>query len=184
MIAIAIATELSGVKLIESKVHNDHRGYFFESFNQREFNKLIGVEVKFVQDNHSHSTKNVVRGLHYQLPLAQGKLVRVVQGRVMNVAVDIRKSSPTFSKYLTVELSAENKRMLWIPPGYAHGFVVYSDTADVLYKTTEYWYQEQQRSLLWNDPLLAIDWKLAGNAPILSAADATAKTLDQAELFE
>lgn len=184
MIAIAIATELSGVKLIESKVHNDHRGYFFESFNQREFNKLIGVEVKFVQDNHSHSTKNVVRGLHYQLPLAQGKLVRVVQGRVMNVAVDIRKSSPTFSKYLTVELSAENKRMLWIPPGYAHGFVVYSDTADVLYKTTEYWHQEQQRSLLWNDPLLAIDWKLAGNAPILSAADATAKTLDQAELFE
>lgn len=181
---ISITTNLAGILIIEPKVHIDQRGYFFESFNQREFNKLIGVEVDFVQDNHSHSAKNVVRGLHYQLPLAQGKLVRVAQGRVMNVAVDIRRSSPTFSKHLTVELSAENQRMIWIPAGYAHGFVVLSDTADVLYKTTEYWHQKQQRSLLWKDPALAIDWKLAGNAPILSVADASAKTLDEAELFE
>ncbi|MDD4977063.1 MAG: dTDP-4-dehydrorhamnose 3,5-epimerase [Gallionella sp.] len=181
---IAIATKLSGLKILEPKVHSDHRGYFFESFNQRVFNELVGAQVNFVQDNHSHSKKHVVRGLHYQYPLAQGKLVRVAQGRVLNVSVDIRRSSPTFSQHISVELSAENKRMVWIPPGFAHGFVALSDTADVLYKATKYWHQEQQHSLLWNDPELAIDWQLSGYRPTLSSADTNAKPLAEAELFD
>lgn len=170
--------------ILEPRVHSDHRGYFFESFNQREFNQLVGTNANFVQDNHSHSKRHVVRGLHYQYPLAQGKLVRVAQGCVLNVSVDIRRSSPTFSQHITVELSAENRRMVWIPAGFAHGFVVLSDTADVLYKTTEYWHPEQQRSLLWNDPELAIDWKLSGDRPTLSSADTDAKRLADAELFD
>jgi dTDP-4-dehydrorhamnose 3,5-epimerase len=180
---IVTATEIPGLLILEPKLHFDRRGYFFESFNQTEFNRLVGIEVNFVQDNHSHSVKNVVRGLHYQVPKPQGKLVRVAHGHVMNVAVDLRRSSPNFSRHVSIELSAENKRMVWIPAGFAHGFVVHSDSADVLYKTTEYWHQEQQRSLLWNDPALAIDWRLQGATPIVSDSDAVGKTWAEAELF-
>jgi len=180
----AIPTTISDVLIVEPKIHIDQRGCFFESFNQRDFQRLIGVEVKFVQDNHSHSVKDVVRGLHYQLPKSQGKLVRVAQGRVMNVALDIRRTSATFLQHVRVDLSAENKRMVWIPAGFAHGFVVLSADADVLYKTTDYWYAEQQRSLLWCDPALSIDWCLQGRQPILSENDAAGKLLVDAELFD
>lgn len=178
----AIATTIKDLLIIEPKVFGDDRGFFFESYNKRQFVECIGRDVDFVQDNHSRSVKNVLRGLHYQIQHPQGKLVRVTQGRVLDVAVDIRKSSATFGQHVTVELSAENKRMLWIPEGFAHGFVVLSDTAEFLYKTTDYWYPEFERSILWNDPALAIDWQLQ-SAPTLSEKDTQGVLLKDAACF-
>lgn len=178
----AIPSSISDVLIIEPKVFGDERGFFFESFNRRQFAELIGRDVDFVQDNHSRSAKNVLRGLHYQIQHAQGKLVRVVQGAVLDVAVDIRKSSPTFGQHVAEELSAENKRMLWIPEGFAHGFLVLSESAEFLYKTTDYWYPEFERSICWNDPTLAINWSLQ-TTPALSAKDAQGMSLQQAEVF-
>ena len=178
----AISTAIKNLLIIEPKVFGDDRGFFFESYNQRQFNELIGHEVSFVQDNHSRSVKNVLRGLHYQIHHPQGKLVRVIQGTVLDVAVDMRKHSATFGKHQTVELSAENKLMLWIPEGFAHGFVVLSDTAEFLYKTTDYWFPEHERSLRWDDPDLAIDWKLH-TTPSLSNKDAQGKLFQEAEYF-
>jgi len=178
----ATRTTIPDLLIIEPKVFGDDRGFFFESFNRRKFAELTGRDVDFVQDNHSRSAKNVLRGLHYQIQHPQGKLVRVVQGAVLDVAVDIRRNSPTFGRHAAVELSAENKRMLWIPEGFAHGFAVLSDTAEFLYKTTDYWYPEHERCLRWDDPVLAIDWQLQA-APALSGKDAQGKTLAEAELF-
>ena len=175
-------TAIPDVLIIEPKVFGDERGFFFESFNHRQFAKLIGRNVDFVQDNHSRSAKNVLRGLHYQIQQPQGKLVRVAQGAVFDVAVDIRRSSPTFGQHVGVELSAENKRMLWVPEGFAHGFVVVSDTAEFLYKTTDYWAPEFERSTLWNDPAIGIQWPIQGE-PSLSAKDQHALPLAKAELF-
>jgi len=177
-----IPTAIPDVLIIEPKVFGDERGFFFESFNRRQFAELIGRNVDFVQDNHSRSVKNVLRGLHYQIQQPQGKLVRVVQGTVLDVAVDIRRSSPTFGQYVAVELSAENKRMLWVPEGFAHGFVVLSDTAEFLYKTTDYWVPEFERSIAWNDPAIGIQWPIQGE-PSLSAKDQQAKALAEAEHF-
>jgi len=179
---IAIPTTIPNLLIIEPKVFGDDRGFFFESFNRRKFAGLTGRDVDFVQDNHSKSARNVLRGLHYQVQHPQGKLVRVVRGTVLDVAVDIRKSSPTFGQNVTVELSAENRRMLWIPEGFAHGFVVLSETAEFLYKTTDYWYPEHERCIRWNDTALAIDWRLQA-APVLSGKDAQGKALAEAELF-
>lgn len=170
------------VVLIEPKVFGDERGFFFESFNQRQFNAAVGYDVEFVQDNHSRSVKNVLRGLHYQIQHPQGKLVRAVQGTVYDVAVDLRRSSATFGQHVGVELSADNKRMLWVPPGFAHGFVVLSETAEFLYKTTDYWYPEFERSLAWNDPTVNIAWPLDG-VPALSGKDQLGKLLADAEQF-
>ena len=170
------------VVLIEPKVFGDARGFFFESFNQRTFNEVTGTNHHFVQDNHSRSTKGVLRGLHYQIQQPQGKLVRVVQGAVFDVAVDIRKSSATFGQWVGVELSAENHRQLWVPPGFAHGFVVLSDTTDFLYKTTDYYAPQYERCIAWNDPTLAIAWPDLGMRPTLSAKDGAGKLLQQAEL--
>jgi dTDP-4-dehydrorhamnose 3,5-epimerase len=168
---IAIPTAIPDVLIIEPKVFGDDRGFFFESFNQRAFEDVLGRKVTFVQDNHSKSKKGVLRGLHYQMPpKAQGKLVRVVQGEVFDVAVDIRKSSPTFGHWVGEILSAANKRQIWIPEGFAHGFVVLSETAEFLYKTTDYYAPEYERSLLWNDPVLGINWPFEGE-PKLSAKD-------------
>jgi dTDP-4-dehydrorhamnose 3,5-epimerase len=178
----AIPTSILGLLIIEPKVFGDDRGFFYESFNRKKFSELIGHGVDFVQDNHSRSVKNVLRGLHYQILHPQGKLVRVTQGAVLDVVVDIRKSSPTFGQHLAVELSAENKQMLWIPEGFAHGFSVMSDTAEFLYKTTDYWFPEYERCILWNDNTLAIDWKLSA-PPALSAKDILGKQLSDAELF-
>ena len=178
----SIPTAIKDLLIIDPKVFGDDRGFFFESFNKRQFAELIGREVEFVQDNHSRSVKNVLRGLHYQIQHPQGKLVRVVQGAVLDVVVDIRKNSATFGKHQTVELSAENERMLWIPEGFAHGFVVLSDTAEFLYKTTDYWYPEHERCIRWDDPALGINWKLQ-SAPTLSAKDLQGKLLTTAELF-
>ncbi len=177
------ATAIKDLIIIEPKVFGDDRGFFFESHNKRQFADLTGREVEFVQDNHSRSLKNVLRGLHYQIQHPQGKLVRVVYGSVLDVAVDIRTSSPTFGQHITVELSAENKRMLWIPEGFAHGFVVLSEAAEFLYKTTDYWHPEHERCIRWDDPDLAIDWKLLAN-PILSIKDAQGQLLKNAEYFE
>lgn len=177
-----ISTHIHGLLILEPKVFGDERGFFFESFNQRQFKELTGLDVDFVQDNHSRSAKNVLRGLHYQIQQPQGKLVRVVQGKVFDVVVDLRRSSPTFGQHVGIELSAENKRMFWIPPGFAHGFVVLSETAEFLYKTTDYWAPEFERSLLWSDPALAIAWPLDG-APQLSAKDQAGKSFDAAECF-
>jgi len=177
------ALTIPEVVLIEPQVFGDDRGFFFESFNQAKFESAIGRQVQFVQDNHSRSSKNVLRGLHYQIEHPQGKLVRLVQGAVFDVAVDIRRSSPTFGHYLGVELSAENKRMLWVPEGFAHGFVVLSDTAEFLYKTTDYWYPAHERCLRWDDPHLGIDWQIS-TPPSVSAKDAQGKTLHEAECFE
>ncbi|TNF54779.1 MAG: dTDP-4-dehydrorhamnose 3,5-epimerase [Burkholderiales bacterium] len=171
------------VILFEPKVFGDDRGFFFESFNHARFEEAVGKPVKFVQDNHSRSVKGVLRGLHYQVQQAQGKLVRVVQGAVFDVAVDIRKSSPTFGKWVGALLTAENKHQFWVPEGFAHGFVVLSDTAEFLYKTTDYYAPAHERSILWNDPDLGIDWT-TDVAPILSAKDQAAKPLCQAEVFE
>jgi dTDP-4-dehydrorhamnose 3,5-epimerase len=177
-----VTTAIADVLIIEPKVFGDERGFFFESFNQRRFNELTGTDLQFVQDNHSRSAKNVLRGLHYQIQQPQGKLVRVVQGSVYDVAVDIRRSSATFGQHVGVELSAENKRMLWVPPGFAHGFVVLSDTAEFLYKTTDYWAPEFERSIAWNDPAINIQWPIQGE-PSLSAKDREGKLLADAELF-
>ena len=177
-----IHTAIPGLLIIEPGVFGDERGFFFESFNRRRFAELTGRDVEFVQDNHSRSAKNVLRGLHYQIEHAQGKLVRVVQGAVLDVAVDIREGSPTFGRSVALELSAENKLMLWIPEGFAHGFLVLSESADFLYKTTDYWHPEHERCIRWDDQALAIDWKL-NVAPVVSAKDAQGKTLAEAELF-
>jgi dTDP-4-dehydrorhamnose 3,5-epimerase len=170
------------VVLLEPRVFGDDRGFFFESFNQRQFNEAIGQTVAFVQDNHSRSAKNVLRGLHYQIQQPQGKLVRVVMGEVFDVAVDIRKSSPTFGQWVGEILSAENKKQLWVPEGFAHGFVVLSDHAEFLYKTTDYWAPEFERSIAWNDPAIGIQWPIQGE-PALSAKDRQAKSLAEAEHF-
>ncbi len=170
------------VCLIEPRVFGDARGFFFESFNQRRFDEIIGRKVVFVQDNHSKSVKNVLRGLHYQVVRPQGKLVRVVEGEVFDVAVDIRKSSPTFGRWTGEMLSAENKKQLWIPEGFAHGFLVLSETAEFLYKTTDYYVPEHERCLLWSDPTLNIGWPLQGE-PTLAAKDAAALLLADTEFF-
>ncbi len=177
-------SKLPEVLVIEPRVFGDERGFFYESYNEREFGKIAGSIPHFVQDNHSKSAKNVLRGLHYQIKQPQGKLVRVIAGEVFDVAVDIRKSSPTFGKWVGEILSAENKRMLWVPEGFAHGFLVLSETAEFLYKTTDYWAPEHERSILWNDPDLAIDWPLAGQSPLLSNKDREAKRFMDAELFD
>lgn len=170
-----IETKIPGLLIIEPKVFGDERGFFFESYNEKVFNEATGVSPRFVQDNHSKSVKGVLRGLHYQLPpKAQGKLVRVVQGEVFDVAVDIRKGSPTYGKWVGEVLSAENKKQLWIPPGFAHGFLTLSDTAEFLYKTTDYWSPEHERAILWNDATLNIDWPLNGLVPQLAAKDVAA----------
>lgn len=170
------------VILFEPKVFGDDRGFFFESFNHRRFEEAVGKPVNFVQDNHSRSVKNVLRGLHYQIQQPQGKLVRVVQGEVFDVAVDLRKSSKTFGQWVGETLSADNKRQLWIPEGFAHGFVVLSETAEFLYKTTDYYAPAHERCILWNDATLAIQWP-AGIQPILSAKDAQGKLFIEAEVF-
>lgn len=170
------------VVLIEPKVFGDERGFFFESFNQARFEETVGRKINFVQDNHSRSMKNVLRGLHYQIQQPQGKLVRVVQGEVFDVAVDLRKSSPTFGRWVGQVLSAENKHQLWIPEGFAHGFVVLSDTAEFLYKTTDYYAPAHERCLLWNDPVLNIQWP-PGIVPVLSAKDTQGKPFNEAEVF-
>lgn len=175
-------TAISDVLIIEPKVFGDDRGFFFESFNRREFAEFTGRDVDFVQDNHSRSAKNVLRGLHYQIRQPQGKLVRVAQGTVFDVAVDLRRSSPTFGQHVAVELSAENKRMLWIPVGFAHGFVVLSDTSEFLYKTTDYWAPEFERCLAWNDKTLGIEWPVEGS-PNISAKDAQGESFVTAEVF-
>lgn len=175
---IAIADLL----IIEPTVFGDDRGFFYESFNADRFAELTGTQVQFVQDNHSKSVKNVLRGLHYQIQQAQGKLVRVVAGEVFDVAVDIRKSSPTFGQWVGVLLSADNKRQFWIPAGFAHGFVVTSASAEFLYKTTDYYAPAYERSILWNDPAIAIDWAI-DTQPILSAKDQNAVLLAEAEVF-
>ena len=168
---------IADVLLIEPKVFGDDRGFFFESFNQQRFNEATGLDLPFVQDNHSKSAKNVLRGLHYQLPpKAQGKLVRVVAGEVFDVAVDIRPDSPTFGQWVGEILSADNKRQLWIPPGLAHGFLVLSESAEFLYKTTDYYAPELERGIIWNDPDLAIAWPFAGE-PVLSGKDAVSARL-------
>ena len=170
------------VILLEPKVFGDDRGFFFESFNQAKFEAAIGRHVTFVQDNHSRSARNVLRGLHYQIRQPQGKLVRVVQGEVFDVAVDIRKSSPTFGQWVGEILSADNKRQMWVPEGFAHGFVVLSETAEFLYKTTDYYAPEHERCIAWNDPAIGIQWPLGG-APTLSAKDRQGKSLAEAEHF-
>jgi dTDP-4-dehydrorhamnose 3,5-epimerase len=178
-----IPSTIPDVLLIEPKVFGDARGFFYESFNRRKFAELTGHDLDFVQDNHSRSARNVLRGLHYQIQHPQGKLVRVVQGAVLDVAVDIRKNSPTFGQHVTQELSAENKLMLWIPVGFAHGFIVLSDSAEFLYKTTDYWFPEHERCIRWDDPALAIDWELQGAMPLVSGKDAQGKSISEAELF-
>ncbi len=175
-------TALPDVLILEPKVFGDDRGFFFESFNQRDFANVTGQDVQFVQDNHSRSVKGVLRGLHYQIQHPQGKLVRVTQGEVFDVAVDLRRSSPNFGKWAGVVLSANNHRQLWVPPGFAHGFVVTSDSAEFLYKTTDYWYPEFERSLLWCDPTVGVQWPIDG-LPQLAAKDVAGKTLGDAEVF-
>jgi dTDP-4-dehydrorhamnose 3,5-epimerase len=181
-----IRTEIPEVFILEPKVFGDSRGFFFESFNARAFKEASGVTTEFVQDNHSRSARGVLRGLHYQMQQTQGKLVRVVSGEVFDVAVDIRKSSKTFGKAVCVTLSADNKRMFWVPPGFAHGFLVTSDFADFLYKTTDYYAPAHERTLQWNDPTLNIFWPLEllrGAAPSLSAKDQKGLPLAHAEVF-
>ncbi|WP_453932228.1 dTDP-4-dehydrorhamnose 3,5-epimerase [Acidovorax temperans] len=180
----AIQLAIPEVKLIEPKVFGDARGFFFESFNQKAFNDATGTNHQFVQDNHSRSAQGVLRGLHYQIQQPQGKLVRVVRGAVIDVAVDIRKSSPTFGQWVAEELSEDNHRQLWVPPGFAHGFVVLSEMAEFLYKTTDYYAPAFERCIAWDDPTLAIDWKLSGRQPLLSAKDAQGLPLATAELFD
>lgn len=171
MPSLITPTEIPEVVIIEPKVFSDSRGYFFESFNEREFFSNTGINANFVQDNHSLSSKGVLRGLHYQLEQTQGKLVRVVKGSVFDVVVDLRQSSKTFGQSISIELSAENKRQLWIPPGFAHGFLVTSDTAEFLYKTTDYWHSASEQCLLWNDPILKIQWPDIGIEPLLNMKD-------------
>ncbi|HEX7607683.1 MAG TPA: dTDP-4-dehydrorhamnose 3,5-epimerase [Usitatibacter sp.] len=179
----AIPTAIADVLVIEPAVFGDARGFFFESWNRRAFAKLLGREVDFVQDNHSASGRGVLRGLHYQVKQAQGKLVRVTSGEVFDVVVDLRRSSPTFGRWLGERLSAGNRRMLWVPPGFAHGFLVLSESADFLYKTTDYYAPEHDRTLLWNDPAVGVEWPLEGAAPVLKPSDAAGTPLAQAETF-
>jgi dTDP-4-dehydrorhamnose 3,5-epimerase len=177
-----LPTDLPGVLLLEPRVFGDARGFFFESYNRRAFHKATGVDVEFVQDNHSRSSRNVLRGLHYQVRQAQGKLVRVIAGEVWDVAVDLRKSASTFGRWTGFTLSAESRRMAWIPPGFAHGFLVMSDSAEVLYKATDYYAPEHERTLLWSDAALGIKWPLAG-APVLADKDRRGTPLAGAEVF-
>lgn len=171
--------------LMEPRVFQDDRGFFFEAFNQREFDELVGSHVEFVQDNHSKSSKGVLRGLHYQIPpRAQGKLVRAATGKIFDVAVDIRRSSDTFGTWVGYELSGANFRQLWIPPGFAHGFLVLSESAEVLYKASDYYSSELDRSIRWDDERIGVDWPLEEISPILSAKDAQAPSLDGAEVFD
>ena len=176
-------TAIPGVLALEPQVFGDERGFFFESFNQRRWKEATGLDTVFVQENHSRSVKNVLRGLHYQIRQAQGKLVRVIAGEVFDVAVDLRKSSPFFGRWTGIRLSAENKKQFWIPPGFGHGFVVLSDIAEFLYLTTDYYAPEHERSIIWNDPDLAIAWPFAG-APVLSVKDQVAPTFKDAEVYE
>jgi dTDP-4-dehydrorhamnose 3,5-epimerase len=178
----AIPTSIPGVLIFEPRVFGDDRGFFFESFNRRAFRDATGLDPDFVQDNHSRSARNVLRGLHYQVMRPQGKFVRVSAGEVYDVVVDLRRSSACFGKWVGVSLSAANRRMLWVPEGFAHGFVVTSDFAEFLYKTTDYYVPEHERSLLWNDPALAIPWPVAG-MPLLKASDAAGTPLASAETF-
>lgn len=179
---LAIPTAIPEVIVLEPKIFGDDRGFFFESFNAKAFAEATGLKRDFVQDNHSKSAKHVLRGLHYQIQQPQGKLVRVLQGEVFDVAVDLRKSSKKFGQWVGVHLSAENKKQLWVPEGFAHGFVVLSETAEFLYKTTDYYAPEYERSLLWNDPTLAIPWPIEIE-PILAAKDVNGKQLSEADLF-
>ena len=172
------------VILIEPKVFGDERGFFFESFNQRAFNEATGTDYQFVQDNHSRSGRGVLRGLHYQIQQPQGKLVRVVQGAVFDVAVDTRKSSPTFGQWVGVELSAGNHHQLWVPPGFAHGFLVLSETAEFLYKTTDYYAPQHERCIAWDDESIGITWPAMGTAPTLSGKDQAALRLHASEVFD
>ena len=178
----AIATSLDGVLVLEPKVFGDERGYFYESWNRRAFAEAVGRDVDFVQDNHSLSMRGVLRGLHYQVRQPQGKLVRVIAGEVFDVAVDLRRSSPTFGRWVGERLSAENRRMMWVPAGFAHGFVVLSESAQFLYKTTDYYAPEHERTLLWNDPQLAIAWPYEGE-PLLNPRDAAGTPFATAETF-
>ena len=179
---IVTPTALPEVLVLEPKVFGDDRGFFFESYNRRAFLEATGLDVDFVQDNHSRSAKNVLRGLHYQLEQSQGKLVRATVGSVFDVAVDIRKRSPNFGRWVGVELSAENKKMMWVPPGFAHGFLVLSDFAEFLYKTTDYYAPQHERSILWNDPTIGVQWPLTA-APLLSGKDQNAYPLQNAQVF-
>lgn len=179
-----IETEIPEVKIIEPKVFGDERGFFFESYNERTFSEAIGREVRFVQDNHSMSTKGVLRGLHYQIQQPQGKLVRVVAGEVFDVAVDLRKNSPTFGQWVGAALSEQNKRQMWVPEGFAHGFLVVSEKAEFLYKTTDFYAPEHERCIAWNDETLSIDWPIPeGESPIVSGKDAQGVSFNSAELF-
>ena len=177
----AIPTDIPDVLIIEPKVFGDERGFFFESWNRRTFQE-IGLDLDFVQDNHSRSVRNTLRGLHYQIEQAQGKLVRVIAGEVFDVAVDLRRSSPTFGRWTGFTLSAENRRMAWVPPGFAHGFCVTSDTAEFIYKTTDYYAPAHERTIAWNDPGLAIPWPIEG-PPILAGKDAMGKRLPECETY-
>lgn len=177
-----VQTELSGVLVLEPKVFGDDRGFFMESWNARVFREFTGIDACFVQDNHSRSSRNVLRGIHYQVVKPQGKLVRVVTGVVFDVVVDLRRSSPTFSRWIGIDLTAENRRQVWIPPGFGHAFVVRSEHADFLYKATEYWVPEFDRAIAWNDPEIGIDWQLDGE-PALAKKDAEAPLLKNAEVF-
>jgi dTDP-4-dehydrorhamnose 3,5-epimerase len=175
-------TSLPEVLVLQPKVFGDQRGFFFESFNARDFKSATGLDRTFVQDNHSRSVTGVLRGLHYQIEHPQGKLVRVIQGEAFDVAVDIRRSSPNFGKWTGIRLSADNKRQLWVPEGFAHGFLVTSDFAEVNYKVTDYWYANYERSLLWNDPKISIKWPFPGT-PLLANKDANGSRIQEAELF-
>ncbi len=178
-----ISTIIPDVKILEPKVFGDARGFFMESFNEKVFRELTGVTLPFVQDNHSRSSRGVLRGLHYQVRQPQGKLVRVVRGAVFDVAVDIRRASPSFGRWVGVELSEDNNRQLWVPPGFAHGFLVLTESADFLYKTTDYYAPEHERCLLWNDPAVGVQWPTVDGAPLLSGKDQAGLTLDRAEVF-
>jgi dTDP-4-dehydrorhamnose 3,5-epimerase len=180
----AVATAIPDVLIVEPKVFGDARGFFFESFNQKAFDDAVGAHVEFVQDNHSRSSRGVLRGLHYQLQQPQGKLVRVVRGEVYDVAVDIRRSSPTFGKWVGTELTEHNQRQFWVPAGFAHGFLVLSETADFLYKTTDYYAPAHERCIAWDDPALGIDWPALDIGPRLSQKDSAGALLAQAEVFD
>ena len=179
----AIPTPLPGVLILEPRLFGDARGFFLESWNARAFAQATGLDTHFVQDNHSRSRRGVLRGLHYQIRQPQGKLVRVVRGAVFDVAVDLRKSSPTFGRWFGVELTEDNHRQLWVPPGFGHGFLVLSESADVLYKATDYYAPEHERSLLWNDTAVRVEWPLDGTEPLLSAKDAAGLPLAQCEVY-
>jgi len=178
-------THLEGLRVLEPDVHADGRGLFFESYNERSFSEIAGQPMAFVQDNQSRSAEGVLRGLHYQLPpMAQGKLVRAVRGSILDVAVDIRRSSPTFGQWFAIELTEQNRKQLWVPPGFAHGFRAMTDGAEIMYKVTEYYSPECDRSIQWNDPDVGIDWMIGDGEPILSDKDAAAPPLSEAEIFE